>query len=277
MTATVSAPAAAGPAPMAHRPARLTDALTSEWTKIRTIPSTLWILLSTVVLGVGLSALFSAVAAHVYATGTQTGRLTWDPTSISTSGGEVAQLAIGVLGTLIITSEYATHAIRTTLAAVPRRGRLLTAKALVIAAIALTTGELTMFVSFFAGQALISGHAPTATLGQPHVLRAVIGCGLYVTLIALLGLGLGALLRSTAAAISFLVALLYIIPGLAAVLPDSLHHTVEKYWPTQAGQQITAVARAAHTLSPWTGFADLSLFAVVVLTIALVRFNRADA
>lgn len=259
------------------RAATFTDVLRSEWTKFRTVPATFWALLIAVVLGIGLSALISGVASHAYVSDTARIRAEWDPTSVSTSGGALAQLAIGVLAILVITSEYASREIRTSLAAVPRRWRLLGGKVVVVAGVSFVLGELTMFVAFFTGQALISGHAPTATLSQPGVLRALIGSGLYVTLIALLGVGFGTLLRSTAAAISVLVATLYVLPALAVALPASLQDTVEKYWPTQAGAQVTAVVRGVHTLSPWAGLADLALFVAFFLAAAFVLLERRDA
>ena len=259
------------------RPARFRDALLAEWTKARSVPSTLWTVLVAVALGIGLSALVSALGAHAYAHDTATVRATWDATSVSDSGGAIAQLAIGVLGTLLIASEYSTRAIRSSLAAVPRRNRFLAAKALVIAVVAFVVGELVTFVSFFIGQSLISGNAPTADLGQPDVLRALVGGGLYLTLIGLLGLGLGTILRSAAGAISMLVAILYVLPGLALALPSSLAHTVEKYWPTQAGQQVTAVVRTPHTVTAWTGLGLMCGFVAVVLAVAAVELHRRDA
>lgn len=260
-----------------HRPATFTDALRSEWTKIRSVPSTLWTLLAAAVLGIGLGALFSALAANQYSKSTVKTRALWDPSSISDSGLALAQLAIGVLGIMVITSEYSTRAIRTSLAAVPRRGRFFGAKTVVIASIAFVTGEIMAFAAFFIGQALIAGHAPTASLGHGDVLRAVFGSGLYLCLIGLLGIGLGTVLRSAAGAISALVAILYVLPGLAAALPASIQHTVERFWPTQAGQQMTSVVRGANTLPPWAGLGVMSVFVTVVLVVAFVRLDRRDA
>lgn len=269
-----------GPAPVTtpgYPAACFTDTLRSEWTKARTIPTTRWTLLAAVILGIGLGALISALAAHQYAIGAPAARALWGPTSVSSAGLSIAQLSIGVVGVLLITGEYSTGAIRTGLTAVPRRGRFLAAKAVVVVALTFVVSEITAFVAFFVGQALISGHAPTAGLGQPHVLRALIGCGLYGAVIGLLGLALGALLRSAAAAITILVALLYVLPGIAAALPASIEHTVEKYWPTQAGQQITGVVRGAHSLTPWAGFAVMCLFVAIVISTAFVTLDRRDA
>ena len=261
----------------AFHAARFTDVLHSEWTKARTVRSTIWTLVAAAVLGIGLGALISALSAHHYASsGGRAAHPLWDPTSISAGGMGIAQLAIGVLGVLLITSEYSTGAIAGTLAAVPRRERLLAAKGLVVFALLYVFIEIIMFAAFFIGQALISGHAPTATLGDPGVLRALLGGGLYGAGIGLLGLAFGTILRSAAGAISLLVALLFVLPGIAAALPASVEHTVEKFWPTGAGSQIGAVVRTAHTLPPWSGLGVFVLFVAIVSAGALVAITRRD-
>ncbi|HEY3843055.1 MAG TPA: ABC transporter permease subunit [Acidimicrobiales bacterium] len=260
-----------------YRPAQFKDVLRSEWTKARTVRSTMWTLLIATVLGIGLGALISALAANHYAKSSLSDRLTWDPTSISGSGMGIAQLAIGVLGVLLITSEYSSGAIRGSLAAVPRRARLLGAKSVVMAALTIVVVEIIMFASFFIGQALISGHAPTATLGGSGVLRALIGAGLYGALLGLLGMALGTILRHAAGAIAVLVAILFVLPGIAAALPASIEHTVQEYWPTQAGQQVTAVVRTSNTLAPWAGFGVFLLFVAIMMGLAFFLLNRRDA
>ncbi len=273
-TTDIGTPAVIRPA---YRAASFADVLRCEWTKIRAVPSTWWTLTAAVIIGIGLGALASALSAHQYAKESVASRALWDPTSVSGAGLEIAQLAIGVLGVMIITSEYSTGAIRTSLAAVPRRGRLLAAKAVVLAGMTFAVSVVAAFAAFFVGQALISGRAPAASLGQPHVLRALIGCGLYGALIGLLGLALGAVLRHAAAAIAVLVAVLFVLPAIAAELPSSAEHAVEKYWPTQAGQQVTVVVRAGHTLSPWAGIALLGLFVAIASSAAFFMLNRRDA
>jgi hypothetical protein len=273
-TPTITEPASVAPA---YRAAGFADVVRSEWTKARTVPSTLWTLIATAVIGIGLGALVSAIAANHYAKSSLSNKLTWDPTSISSSGFAIAQLAIGVLGILLITSEYSTGAIGSSLAAVPRRGRLLGAKAVVLAVLIFVVAEIITFASFFIGQALISGHAPTATLGDPTVLRALIGGGLCGALIALMGLALGTMLRHAAGAIAVLVAILFVLPGIAAALPASIEHTVQEYWPTQAGGQVTVVVHTANTLSPWAGFGLFFLFVAVLSGLAFALLNRRDA
>lgn len=261
----------------AYREAGFRDVLRSEWTKARTVPSTLWTLVATAVLGIGVGALIAALSAHHFAKLSATNQALWDPTSISDSGFALAQLAIGILGVMLITSEYSTRAIATSLAAVPRRGRFLAAKAVVVAAMVLIAGEVMAFAAFFIGQAMISGHAPTASLGGPNVLRAVIGGGLYLALIGLLGLALGTILRHAAGAIAVMVALLFVLPGVAAALPASIQHTVQEYWPTQAGPQVANVVRTAHTLSAWAGFGLMCAFVGILSLVAFFVLNRRDA
>ena len=168
----------------AFRAATFGDVLRSEWTKLRSVRSTFWALTVTVVLGVALGAVISAAAAHGYAKSGVSNKLGWDPTGVSLDGVAVASLAIAVLGVLCISAEYSSGMIRTSLIAVPKRGRVLAAKSLVFAAVTFVVGEAVSFTAFFVGQALISGHAPHAALGDPGVARAVAGAGLYLTALA---------------------------------------------------------------------------------------------
>jgi ABC-2 type transport system permease protein len=253
------------------------DVLRSEWTKLRSVRSAFWALTVTVVLGVGLGAVISAAAAHGYARSSVSGKLSWDPTGVSLDGVAVASLAIAVLGVLCISSEYSSGMIRTSLIAVPKRGRVLAAKSLVFAVVIFVVGEATSFTAFFAGQALISGHAPHAALGDPGVARVVAGAGLYLTALAVLSVAAGALLRHPAAAIACLMAVLFVLPGIAQALPNSWRNPVNEFWPTQAGSQLTSVHHSAHSLQPWPGFGVMCLFVAIVYAIAWTLLDRRDA
>ncbi len=261
----------------AFRPSTFGDVLRSEWTKLRSVRSTFWALTVTVVLGVGLGAVISAAAAHGYARSGASGKPSWDPTGVSLAGVAVASLAVAVLGVLFISSEYSSGMIRTSLIAVPKRGRILAAKSLVLAGVTFVVGEATSFTAFFVGQALISGQAPHAALGDPGVARAVAGAGLYLTALAVLSVAAGALLRHPAAGIACLVAVLFVLPGIAQALPDSWRNPVTEFWPTQAGGQITSVHIAAHSLQPWPGFGVMCLFIAIVYAIAWTVLDRRDA
>jgi hypothetical protein len=270
-----------GPAGPDHRAAvraaTFGDVLRSEWTKLRSVRSTFWALTVTVVLGIALGAVISAAAAHGYAKMSVSGKLSWDPTGVSQAGVAIASLAIAVLGVLCISSEYTSGMIRTSLTAVPKRGRVLAGKSLVLGAVTFVVAEVVSFGAFFVGQALISGHAPTAALGDPGVARAVAGAGLYLTVLAVLSVAAGALLRHPAAAIVCVVAVLLVLPGIAQALPESWRNPVTEFWPTQAGSQITSVHQAAHALPPWPGFGLMCLFVAIVYAIAWTLLDRRDA
>lgn len=260
-----------------REPATFADAARSEWIKLTSVRSTWITLLVALVLGIGLGALISYLAGSHYASAGLIRRATWDPTKVSFHAINIAQLAIAVLGVMIVTSEYSTGMIRTSLAAVPRRGRFLAAKTTVFTAVALLVGEITAFAAFLIGQAVIGSSAPHTNLGAPDVLRAVIGAGLYLAVVGLLAVGIGALLRNTAAGISAVVALLFVLPGIVQALPNSWRNPVTEFWPTQAGSQVFAVHRSANTLAAWSGFGVMVLFTAVVLAAATFAINRRDA
>ena len=261
----------------AVRASTFADVVRSEWTKFRSVRSTFWALTVTVVLGIALGAVISAAAAHGYAKLSAAQKLSWDPTGVSGAGMAIAQLAIAVLGVLCVSSEYSSGMIRASLIAVPRRGRVLAAKSLVFAVVTFVVGEVTTFAAFFAGQALISGHAPHAALGDPGVARAVAGGGLYLAALAVLSVAAGTLLRRPAAAIGCMVAVLLVLPGIAQALPDSWRNPVTEFWPTQAGTQLTSVYHSAHTLQPWPGFGVMCLFVAIVYATAWTLLDRRDA
>ena len=252
------------------------DALHSEFTKIRSTRSTYWTLLALVVVCVGIGALASAgTASHPQGIS----RASFDATQQSLAGLYVGQLVIAALGALTITSEYATGMIRTTLAVQPRRGVVFAAKATVFAVVTLITGLIVSFGSFFVGQAILSSHHLSASLGQPNVLRAVIGGALFLTACGMLAYGLGAMLRHTAAAISAAIGLLFVLTVLVQFLPSSWQDNVDKWMPALAGSQIwaTKVTADAHQFPAWGGFAVLAGWAAVAIIAGLVLFRTRDA
>jgi len=252
------------------------DALRSEFTKIRSTRSTYWTLLALVVVTVGIGALASAGAAS-HTQGLD--RATFDATQQSLAGLYVGQLVIAVLGALTITSEYSTGMIRTSLAVQPRRGVLFTAKAMVFAVVSLVTGLVACFASFFIGQAILSSHHLNVTLGQPGVLRAVIGGALFLTACGMLAYGLGAILRHTAGAITAAIGLLFVLSILVNFLPESWQHNVDKWMPAIAGAQIwtTKNQPGSHLFTAWPGFAVLATYAAVAIVAGLVLFRTRDA
>jgi ABC-2 type transport system permease protein len=269
------------PAPSAPH-YQATGVLRSEWTKLRSVRSTTWTLLATVVITVGIGIIATATEATRWAHSFPGSHLSFDPTNLSLTGLLFGQFAIGILGVLAISAEYGTGTIRASLAAVPDRRILLAAKAAVFALVALVVGEVVSFSAFFIGQMLISGGAPHATIGQAGVLRAVFGGGLYLALLGLLALGLGSIIRHTAGAIAVFVGFLLIIPLLLPALPTSLNHAINKFEPITIGNAMTSVNThlsrgAAPTFDAWVGLAIMAGYVALALGIGGWRMMRRDA
>ena len=202
----------------------------------------------------------------------------FDPTNDSFAGLVIGQVAFGVLGVLAVTSEFSSGMIRATFAAVPRRPLLLAAKAAVLGAVTLVAGEILAFAAFAVGEAVLRSPAPHATLGQPGVLRAVLMGGAYPALIALIALGLGAVIRHTAGAISAVVGILFVLPLILLPLGTSIQNSVGQFMPMLIGENsITAVKPVAHSLSPGLGFGVLCLYAVAALVAGGLTLTRRDA
>jgi ABC-type transport system involved in multi-copper enzyme maturation permease subunit len=250
----------------------------AEWTKLRTVRSTMWSLLVTVVIVVGLGALLSAARVSRWDRLEPGELIRFDPTGFSLNGLLLAQLAIGVLGVLVMSSEYATGQIRATFGATPQRTLVLIAKVLVFAAVTFVVGLAACFAAFFVGQSIFSAKHAQASLGDPDVLRAVVGGALYLTVLGALGIGLGTILRRTAGAIATLVSLLLILPLIAQLLPSPWNDDVSRYLPAQAGSQIfRVIPRTTNALSPWTGFAVLAAYALVSLILGGILLAKRDA
>jgi ABC-2 type transport system permease protein len=247
-----------------------------EWLKLRSVRSTAWILL---VFAAGLIGIAILVLSHEnWATMSPSDRASFDPTNAGFAGLALGQLAFGVLGVLIITSEFSSGMIRATFAAVPRRPLLLAAKAGVLGAVTLVAGEVLAFVSFAVGEAVLRSPAPHASLGQPGVLRAVLMAGAYPALIALIGLGLGAIIRHTAGAISAVVGVLFVLPLILVPLGTSLQNSVGKFLPMIiAENSITAVKPDLDNLAPGVGFGLLCLYAMAALAAGGWLLTRRDA
>jgi ABC-type transport system involved in multi-copper enzyme maturation permease subunit len=232
-----------------------------EWIKLRSLRSTTWTLLATLVGMIGIGIL---VMANTRAPGTAADRASFDPTNNVLAGVALGQLLIGVLGVLVMTGEYSSGMIRSTLAAIPNRPLLLAAKAAVFGAVTLAVGEAVTFVAFLAGRAVLGAGVPQPTFGQPGVLRAVAMSGVYLCLIGLMGLGLGTISRHTAGGIGALVSVLFVVPLLLAGAARGPQ--LAKFFPTFiAGNSMGVSKPVAEMLSPWTGFALLLVYTAVVL------------
>jgi ABC-2 type transport system permease protein len=245
----------------------------AEFTKVRSVPSTGWSLLTGAALIIGFGVLYAIVCVSR----PPTDPASFDGAGAALAGVQLAQTAAGVLGALVITGEYATGSIRTTLTAAPRRGRVLGAKAAVVAATTFLVSLPSAFAAFVLGQRTLAPQHLDTSLGQPGVLRAVVGSALYLTLVALLGLGLGALLRNTAGAVAALFGLLFGLPIAAGLLPASIADHVGRYLPSSAGLAVTFDGRDPSSLAPWTGLTVFAFYAVALLALGAWRLRRTDA
>jgi ABC-2 type transport system permease protein len=235
----------------------------SEWTKLRTLRSTIWALLVTLALVVGVGIMVCVFRAANWPPSDPAEATTFDPTAASLSGIYLAEIAIGVLGALVFTGEYATGLIQATFATVPRRLRAMAGKAIAFAAAALAVGVVGCVATFLIGQSVLDSKGIGTTLGQPGVARAVLGSALFLMVVGLLGLGLGALLRSTAAAVGF--------------LPSGVADRVVKFLPMSAGTAISNLHPGPDVLSPWVGLGLFTAYTAVVLGLAAWRLTTRDA
>jgi ABC-2 type transport system permease protein len=260
--------AAAGPVTQAR-------VVRAEWTKLRALRSTRWCTLAAAVLIIGVGALVagSGTPYHVSPGNTAAAGI-----STALLGVLFAQLVLGVTGVLAFSGEYGTGMIRATLAVVPSRLPVLWAKVIVLAGLVLPVTLLCAITDFFAAAAIESSRGGTAiTLTDPGVLRTVAGSSLYLTVVVIIGLALGALLRKTAAGLSVFAAVFFVIPVVVSTLPHNITGFAP-YLPSSAGGALWGLsATSAPALSPWTGFACLCGYAVVLITAAAWRLRRRDA
>ena len=254
-----------GPSRTASARTRAVEVTQSEWTKLRSVRSTYWTFAAAIAGMLGIGALIAVVLANNYRGMSLADKASFDPTSASLTGVSFAQLAIGVLGVLAITSEYGTGLIRTTFAAVPNRRLVLAAKATVFGMVTAVVGILSSVAAFFIGQAIFSTQGIQATLGDPGALRKVVGAGLYLAVVGLLALGLGVMIRRTAAALTAIFGVILVLPVIVGAL-GSAGNEVAKFLPSEAGQAIFRSAMAGRSaLSPWVGFSVFVTYALVAL------------
>jgi ABC-2 type transport system permease protein len=246
---------------------RTLDLLTSEWTKLRSVRSTFWILLITAVTAIGGSVILAFSSAS-------DARPPFDPVaSIYLGWVEYPVLAIGILGVLAFTSEFTTGQIRTTFTAVPRRGAVLAAKAGVVGGLALLCGEVLSFVAFFLSEAILSGHHRDLALTQPGVLRAVVSAGIGLFAIALMGVALGAIIRHTAGAVAALPALIY-LPLIALSLPGPWNDRIGRFTVLMASYQLVSLHPRPGLFSPILSMVVLLAWPGVGLAVAAFLINR---
>lgn len=277
-TTTLSASTATAPAARTEvHPVTMRRVLASEWIKLRSLRSSKITLAVSFLLMAGVGILVGAVTASQWSTMAPGDKASFDPTVAALRGHMFAQLAIGVLGVLVVSGEYATGMIRATLTAVPTRLPMLWAKTLVFGAVTLVTMTVAALIAFFGAQAVLSSQHLQTTISATGVLRSVLGAGLYLTVVGLIGVALGGLLRNTAGAIATLFGVLLLLPVLFDLLPSSIRTHITPYLPSNAGDALLSPHQQSGSLTPWTGFAVMCAYAAVALVGAAFALKRRDA
>ncbi|WP_318214462.1 ABC transporter permease [Streptomyces sp. SCL15-6] len=253
-----------------------TQVVRSEWTKIRSVASTVWTLSLAVVVTVALGMLISALSKNEFGDMSERNRLSFDPTFISFAGMSLGQLAMIVFGVLVVANEYSSGMIRTSLAAVPQRGTFLFSKIAVATGLAFVVAMITSFVAFFLGQAMLGDLK--ASIGDPGVLRAVIGGGLYMTLIAMFSMGVAAMLRSPMLSLGILMPFFFLISNILGNV--DVTKKVGQFLPDQAGSKIMQVVTPLDEdtpYGPWGGLGIMALWVVAALVGGYLVLKRRDA
>jgi ABC-2 type transport system permease protein len=251
--------------------------LKSEWIKLSSVRATMWTYLATVGALVGLGVVTCLVTVTEYKDGLLPPEPPLDPTGSSLTGVFMAQVAIAVLGVLCITGEYASGMVRATFAAVPKRLPVVIAKAIVLPLATFVIMLVSSFAAFFLGQLILKTEGLNATLSDPGALRAVVGCALYLSVMALAGLGLGLIIRSTAGAIGVLVVILFVFPIIASFLPANIQNVIVKWLPGTAVESIAQTAQQPNLLGPWQGFAVFCGYTLLALVIGAILVKKRDA
>src|SRR3954463_4828506 len=273
---TATAPAGSQPSMQASGNTML-NVIRSEWTKLWSVRSTRWTLLSTILITWAFTVLIAWGTVANWDEVSPQDRATFDPTSQSLAGIVLGQFAIAVLGALVITAEYSTGGIRTTLTAVPQRLKVLFAKGLTFGVVALVVGLVTSFTAFFVGQAFFATVGVEAHLGDPGVMRAVIGGGLYILGCGMLGFAVGSVLRHSAGSITTAIGLLFVLPILSNLLPGDWGKTIREYFFSNAGGQITTIRQDPDLLTPWNGYLVFTLEWLAILVVGAILLRRRDA
>jgi ABC-type transport system involved in multi-copper enzyme maturation permease subunit len=273
-TVTIAQPVRAAE-PVRVGPVTQPNVIRSEWTKFRTVRSTVIVSALTALFMVGLGLLVSAVAHARWDHLDPSEQLPYNLVRRSLIGVFLAQLTVGVLGVLVITAEYTTGMIRATLGAVPRRLPVLWGKLAVFAPVTFILTLAASFAAFLGGQALLGSHG--VPLSTPGALRAVFGVALYLTVLSVLALALGFIIRNTAGAITGLFAIIIVLPAIAAALPSNWQRSIVPYLPSSAGQAVYATHQVPNSMHPWAGFALFCGYAAVAVGGAAFALVRRDA
>jgi ABC-2 type transport system permease protein len=251
--------------------------LLSEWTKLRSVRSTKWSLAVGFLLTIAFPVIFALVTSSHWGTMSPHERADRHPLDIALAGVNVAQLAIAVLGVLLISAEYSTGSIRSTFTAAPRRLPVLWAKILDYAVVSIVLMVPAVLASFFASQAILARHhILQISFTQGGVARSVLGGALYVMLVGIFALAIGAIVRNTAGGIATFAGIFFVIPPLMNILPLSWNNAISQWLPSNAGRQLFALQHAAHTLTPLAGGLLFAAYCAAALVIAAVLLVRRD-
>jgi ABC-2 type transport system permease protein len=250
--------------------------IVSEWTKLWSLRSTRYSLAAAFLVSIGVAALACGVVVHHWPQTSLHDRQDFHPLEVNLAGVQIAQLAIGVLGVLVITGEYSTGMIRATMTAVPKRLPVLWAKAIVYGTVVLALATPAILIAFLVGESILARQNIDIAFSHPGVHRVLFGAALYLTAIGLFGLGIGAIVRNTAGGIATLAGILFVLPPLMNVFPISWNNAISPYLPLNAGQAVMALTRDPHQLGPWTGLGLLCAYAAVALAVAALLLVRRD-
>lgn len=247
----------------------------SEWCKLWSLRSTRWTLLVAVVsmvFGIVIAAIdmsrWASISAH--------DKATFSAIDTSLAGYHFAQLAIGVLGVLVVTGEYSTGMIRSSFMAVPKRLPVFWAKLIVFASVTFVLMLVSAFLAFFISQAVLTHEHVNVTIGHAHALRAVVGDALFLTALAIFCVSLGALIRNTAGGIAAFAGVMFALPGINGILPTSLHNAINPFLPSNAGAAILTDRPSTHWASPWGGFGIFCAYTAITLVAAAILLKRRD-
>jgi len=258
-------------------PARARDVLASEWIKFRSVRSTYLVLLIAAVAAVSIGYLVTHSDATHWAAMSAQAKAAFDPVDDSFAGLGIAQLALGALGVLAISSEYTTGLIRATFASAPRRRAVIAAKAAVVGAASLLAGELIAFATFFTGQWALSAQHLDVTLAHPGALRGVLAAGIYLAVMAWVGLGLGAVIRHTAGAITAMVGVVFLLPMIINALPAPWNVRIGKFTLNLAAQQTIAQHPHPGYFSAGPSFLIVAGYAAAAIAAAAFMITSRDA
>jgi ABC-2 type transport system permease protein len=275
MSSLASVPEASAPTPRLRGKVTQARVIHSEWIKLWSLRSTRWTLLVAVI-----SMVFGIVIAAIdmsrWSTISHHDKVTFSAIDTSLAGYHFAQLAIGVLGVLVVTGEYTTGMIRTSFMAVPKRLPVFWAKLLVFASVTFVLMLVSAVLAFFISQAILTHEHVNVTIGHPHALRAVLGDALFLTALAIFCVSLGALIRNTAGGIAAFAGVMFALPGINGILPTALHNALNPYLPSNAGAAILTDRPSDHWPSPWGGFGIFCAYTAITLVAAVILLKRRD-